>query len=307
VPGPAAVLLALVALASCGLIGGRSDPPAAMSERRAVWIGEQYADGLVVLGDVPPGVSTLLVVPAFEAAPPVTVKRVPSGPAPEPARLFRICDQRPGDSYPRLDQFRGPVPPELPAPRPIVAWEEATGLVPRWSPREAVSPAGWEAAAREAADDGALRDTVASAPLAFDADPEPETYAEVRLYEKATSACRFPYRTVGVLLDHDGDVVGTREVEGCFTSAPFDPMGTVTPPCAEGDGRAECRWPPDTHGGPYPAIFGPGTVPLTLAAEDTTVWIRHSWSFEGEHFLVERVDDERVVTDADAYFYHCAF
>jgi hypothetical protein len=133
-------------------------------------------------------------------------------------------------------------------------------------------------------------------------------YVELRLYEKPTDACRFPFRTADVVLDHDWKVLGTRESDGCFTHAPFDPMGTVDPPCADGDARPECRWPPDTHGGPYPAIFGPGSVPLTLATSDVTVWVRHTWSFEGEHFLVERVDDdERVVTDADVYFYHCAF
>jgi hypothetical protein len=302
-----AAALALVALASCGFVSRRGDPPPPPPARGTLWVGEQYADGLVVLGDVPSAVTALVVVPAFEPAASVTAKRVPSGPAPETARLFRICDQRPGDSYPRLDHFRGPVPAELPAPRPVVAWEEATGLAPHWSASDVPRPAGWEAAARSAADDGALGDTFAGVPLPLDADPGAEMYVEVRAYEKPTAACRFPYRTVDVVLEDDREVIGARETDGCFKGAPFDPMGSVAPPCADGDARAECRWPPDTHGGPYPAIFGPGTVPLALSTADTTLWIRHSWSFEGEHFLVERVDDERVVTDADAYFYHCAF
>jgi len=308
-PPVAAAAAALVALGGCGLVGrGGHPPPAPAPAPRTVWFGEQYADGLVVLGDVTPGVSTLLVAPVFEAGTPVAVRRVPSGPAPDDARLFRICDQRPGDSYPRLDQFRGPAPADLPAPRPVVAWEEAAALVPRWHGSDVPPPAGWETAARDAADGADDRDTLVGVPLALDADPEPEMYVELRLYEERTDACRFPYRTVDVLLDHDWSVLGTRETPGCFERAPFDPMGAVDPPCADGDPRAECRWPPDTHGGPYPAIFGPGTVPITLAAGDVTVWVRHGWSFEGEHFLVERIDgDERVVTDADAYFYHCAF
>ncbi len=289
---------------------------AGLSLSEHLYFGELLPNGTVLLSDGTLNHSEkgiphkkLRVVPMFKNELSWEITATKHRRPPANTALFVRCDLE--EPF-RIQAFKGPKKKLSKKPIPVVAWDPREGITYYRVKDNRIRQSGWVKTAREIAGKSNLKPSMLAVSVPLTPNGGDGVFVQLRNYKNPTSECNFPYEEWSIVLDHQAKFLGKSRKDFCFPGKPFiwNSRPGDCKKLRKKKRKKLCRWPPDSHYGPYRNLarfFGPGKVVFGLDMNQKFFWLRMAESLETTIIWAEYVEDLKIVQDLAASFYHCAY